>query len=965
MDFAQQTGSSADASSGLGYVTVTPLPAGTLFTETQSNLDVTWTTYNVTVTINGTDFPVSFSAGDTKAVVIEKVPVGASLSASATIGVPENLGYPGNSLTAATAAPTTIQSGANTITMWVQYPLEFHVSTAHQTNASITGTQPAYYTNASATPLPETTATYTNVSTNKIMRFTGWAFENNGTPVITSTSIPPSIYKGKLSLYASYGECALHITGSGISAGTTPVIAADGSLALTAVAEGFPAGAAISYSWRVVPPASGTAPATVSGSGASATVYPVAGAGGSATVEVTAASGALTASAMLNVDVQVGLPDFTVQITPPASYNSAKSDVSNPATPSFALTDAAASFSFTPVPAPGKSFPAGTTFSWTVDASSPLAPGSAYSGDLSGTTAVGQAASAAITASGMAASAVGYTPANAASITVTCTAHHTHAPADKTTSAHASAFMLYTLPDFTVRTTIPAASAYNAAGSDLGTPAAPAAVPVFALTSLDYPLNFTATATLPAGTASFPWGTATFPTGTVVRWEIKAKELTANRFVTPETPAPAADVFTEAASPSGLGLSASSSADAARKIGTTKTGASPISIKCTISNPYAVEDVTVNATAKVYRLTVPAFKIVVTPPAGITSKTSGTGASAVTTYLFGTSDVTDTAKKFKLEAVPVNDTDSFPDGTNFAWKFHTAANFTTLPGTDDGKIRNETAYVICNSSNPSASGAAYTIECKPVLSGAALPDNAETEIRMKLLLGSKSAPTAVGDIVFSDGSAEPYVDGMTLTDEQKDAAIAVIFDAANKLGVGLKQGNNLAWCTTSANAYSRRIIPIHCPFDGNEGAYTFTGDTDGSDNLAQIASFLAGNGSTDDTADATKYPAFYFAKYYKDTAANLADTDYETGWYLPSLAELFQIYASGIGTNRLFDINAAIGALGGDTFGVDGCWSSSQYHTDGIAHPDQAAWWFRILQGSVGGGSKTNAHNVRVVRKFN
>ena len=37
VDFAQQTGSSAaagttaDASSGLGYVTVTPLPAGTLF----------------------------------------------------------------------------------------------------------------------------------------------------------------------------------------------------------------------------------------------------------------------------------------------------------------------------------------------------------------------------------------------------------------------------------------------------------------------------------------------------------------------------------------------------------------------------------------------------------------------------------------------------------------------------------------------------------------------------------------------------------------------------------------------------------------------------------------------------------------------------------------------------------------------------------------------------------------------
>ncbi|MBQ2315512.1 MAG: hypothetical protein II187_11530, partial [Treponema sp.] len=209
VDFAQQTGTTVDTSgeSGLGYVTVTPLPAGTLFTETQSGLGVTWTTYNVTVTINGTDFPVSFTPNDTRAVVIEKVPVGATLSAGATIGVtgPDGaaLGY--SSLTAATASPVSIQSGANSITMWVQYPLTCTVASASAGNASVTGTTPSYYTNAGPTALPAATASYEDNSTTpaKTMRFNGWALTDGGTPVISGNSIPAGIYKGKLTLYAT------------------------------------------------------------------------------------------------------------------------------------------------------------------------------------------------------------------------------------------------------------------------------------------------------------------------------------------------------------------------------------------------------------------------------------------------------------------------------------------------------------------------------------------------------------------------------------------------------------------------------------------------------------------------------------------------------------------------------------------------------------------------------------------
>lgn len=80
-------------------------------------------------------------------------------------------------------------------------------------------------------------------------------------------------------------------------------------------------------------------------------------------------------------------------------------------------------------------------------------------------------------------------------------------------------------------------------------------------------------------------------------------------------------------------------------------------------------------------------------------------------------------------------------------------------------------------------------------------------------IGSKkpSLDKAVGDIVFSDGSATPYSNGLTLTDEQKAAAVAIIFYAnsdgtgtlgAKTLGVGLNRKYWVPWCSTTAKAYN-------------------------------------------------------------------------------------------------------------------------------------------------------------------
>nr|WP_318706245.1 hypothetical protein [uncultured Treponema sp.] len=191
------------------------------------------------------------------------------------------------------------------------------------------------------------------------------------------------------------------------------------------------------------------------------------------------------------------------------------------------------------------------------------------------------------------------------------------------------------------------------------------------------------------------------------------------------------------------------------------------------------------------------------------------------------------------------------------------------------------------------------------------------------ILGTKAPDVAkaVGDIVFNDGSATPYTAELTLSDEQKAAAIAVIFkvDGGKTLGVGLKHNRSgLAWCTKDAKAYNTNIKTIQCPASGAAGNLTFTGDTDGSDNLEQIAAFLTKNELENDTADASKYPAFYFAKNYKTTATNLTSA-YENGWYLPTIAELFDIWKVKA------TVDAASGLCGGSQFGTSGYWSSSQY----------------------------------------
>ena len=242
-------------------------------------------------------------------------------------------------------------------------------------------------------------------------------------------------------------------------------------------------------------------------------------------------------------------------------------------------------------------------------------------------------------------------------------------------------------------------------------------------------------------------------------------------------------------------------------------------------------------------------------------------------------------------------------------------------------------------------------------------------------IGTKAPAVAkeVGDIVFNDGSAMPYADFTALTDEEKNAkktsAIALIFykgtglnsgddtTTSRTLGVGLKHNRSgLAWCLDSANAYNKNITTIQCPASGNAGALTFTGDKNGSDNLEQIEDF----DGVDDTSTEGNYPAFYFAKNYSTHATNLGE-NYASGWYLPSIAELFQIFACRADSTNGFDIDAASSALGGDNFGTSWYWSSSQYASD-----EYGAYILYFSNGDWDYGFKNyNAIYVCAIRAFN
>jgi hypothetical protein len=225
---------------------------------------------------------------------------------------------------------------------------------------------------------------------------------------------------------------------------------------------------------------------------------------------------------------------------------------------------------------------------------------------------------------------------------------------------------------------------------------------------------------------------------------------------------------------------------------------------------------------------------------------------------------------------------------------------------------------------------------------------------MRDIIGTKDpgSTLAVGDIVFNDGSAIAYNDN-DIGSVDLTAAVAVIFDDTNKLGVGLQQGTNLSWADVASVGYPTKIDTLAASKTGGTTATdaVFSGATDGSGSLTKFRTAVsATDGASLSAAD---YPAWAFVEGYA-TNAGLTDTPYESGWYMPSIAELCKLYQAKT------DVNNALDKIGvtklSDTVGY---WSSNQ-----SSSTNTQSWAIALWSGNQDTTAKSNQRSVCVIHQF-
>ena len=223
---------------------------------------------------------------------------------------------------------------------------------------------------------------------------------------------------------------------------------------------------------------------------------------------------------------------------------------------------------------------------------------------------------------------------------------------------------------------------------------------------------------------------------------------------------------------------------------------------------------------------------------------------------------------------------------------------------------------------------------------------------------SSAVTYSVGDVLLNTGTIIPHANVNTMTDDQKAAAVGVLYaldDEGTPRGwLGLYNsagGTNsgyYTWAKSETTGYSTKIDNIVCVATGTTASTaTFTGDTDGSDNWTEICT-VDSTGASD---AATNYPAFNYVNNYASTF-NLTG-DYATGWYMPSIAELCYIY------RNKDSLNEVLNTLGGIQLDNSRYWSSSQ-----DPYGSSSAWYVYLSDGGVGSSYKYLSRWVCCVRAF-
>ncbi|UTC45334.1 DUF4959 domain-containing protein [Treponema vincentii] len=205
----------------------------------------------------------------------------------------------------------------------------------------------------------------------------------------------------------------------------------------------------------------------------------------------------------------------------------------------------------------------------------------------------------------------------------------------------------------------------------------------------------------------------------------------------------------------------------------------------------------------------------------------------------------------------------------------------------------------------------------------------------------------VGKIVLANNT---LVDKAGYTIDSSNPPVAIIcgtngYGAA--LGIALHTGSSLVWAKDGSTGYNTKFEGIICtPSQRGIGAAqtaTFTGDSDGSDNWEYIKQQDPA-GAAD---AATNYPAFHWVNTYNTTyAAKLGSA--RPSWYMPSLAELCEVYKNREAINAsLAKIHGLNNAYADSNLDTSWYWSSSQRSLT-----NDVAWGVDFGDGNVGIGNK-------------
>ena len=257
---------------------------------------------------------------------------------------------------------------------------------------------------------------------------------------------------------------------------------------------------------------------------------------------------------------------------------------------------------------------------------------------------------------------------------------------------------------------------------------------------------------------------------------------------------------------------------------------------------------------------------------------------------------------------PVKETVATPVFSIASGAVESGTSVTITCSTEGAKI-----YYTTDGTEPTASSTEYTeaiiiteaVTVKAIAVKSGMKDSAVASASY-LIIPTK-ATCVPGDFVLKDGIMLPK--DITLTYTQKSNVAAVIVRAAADgkpaLGVGIVHSKSeLKWCSSYAKGDGTDIIALR--------GDTTSGYMDGSDGWEKLKAACS-----DAESNPEKYPAWdYSLTYAKNNGLTGA---LATGWYLPTVAELYTIYQ-----NKTV-VDASLLKAGGSQFGTSWYWSCCQY----------------------------------------